>query len=135
MEIKPVVDPWNPTPDEIRAWAYTPGAGEPCKDWDLALSWSLHEKALLQIASDDSCPNRRYLLAVLYLVVGDAVRGGFCSRPRAVIEGLLAHAQEYDHADIRTWRARSFELLADPSRFDYDLWCAGVLARGETSSR
>jgi hypothetical protein len=49
-------DPWSPSPDEIRAWAYTPNAEEPCQDWDLALLWSCHEKALLECASDDACP-------------------------------------------------------------------------------
>jgi hypothetical protein len=125
-----MVYPWNPSPDEIRIWAHTPGAVEPCQDWDLALCCSLHEKALLQTASDESCPKRRYMLAVLYLVVGDAVRSGFRSRPRPIIEGFLSHAKEYDHPDIRAWRRRSQELLANPMDFDYDLWCGGGLARG-----
>ena len=123
-----MIDPWNPTPDEIRAWAYTPGAVEPCQDWDLALSWSLHEKALLETASDDSCPNRRYMLAVLYLVVGDAVRSDLRTRPRPVIEGFLDRAGQYDHPDIRLWERRSRELLANPARFDYECWCGGGLA-------
>jgi hypothetical protein len=126
-----MVDPWNPSPDEIRAWAYSPGAIEPCQDWDLALSWCQHEKALLETASDDSCPNRRYMLGVLYLIVGDAVRTGFRSRPRPIIEGLIARAREYGHPDVREWGRRSLELLATSTDFDYDLWCGGRLARGD----
>jgi hypothetical protein len=124
-----MLDPWNPSPDEIRAWAYTPGAVEPCQDWDLALCWSLHEQALLETASDDACPGRRYMIAVLYLIVGDAVRNGFRSRPCTVIEGFLARADAFDHPEIRLWQRRSRELLANPAHLDYALWCGGGLAR------
>ena len=68
-----VHDPWNPMPDEVREWAYDAEALAPCEDWDLALSWAQHERAYLELASDEACPKRRYFLAVLYLMVGDAV--------------------------------------------------------------
>lgn len=123
-----MIDPWNPTPNEIRTWAYAPDAVEPCQDWDLALSWSLHEKVLLETASDEACPNRRYLLRVLYLIVGDAIRTDFHTRQRSIIEGLVARGDEYGHPDIRTWQQRSRELLASPALFNYDLWCGGGYA-------
>ena len=118
-------DPWDPSPDEIRQWAYTVNAVEPCEDWDLALLWSCHEKALLECASDDHCPNRIYMLRILYLVVGDAVRSDFRSRPRPVIDGLIDRGDSYEHPSIRLWQQRSRELLRDPSSFDYKAWCAG----------
>jgi hypothetical protein len=61
----------------------------------------------------------------LYLVVGDTVRCDFRSRPRPIIEGFLARSREYHHPDIELWRRRSEELLANPSSFDYGLWCGG----------
>ena len=73
LKHRPFVDPWNPSPGEIRAWAYDAESLEPCQDFKLALSWSWHEKALLECASDDRCPKRRYFLDVLYLIVGNAV--------------------------------------------------------------
>lgn len=120
-----IVDPWNPSPDEVRAWAYTPGAAEPCEDWELALCWSRHEAALLETASDEGCPNRRYMLGVLYFLVGHAVRDGFRSLPRPMLEGFLHRADAYGHPDIREWQRRSRELLRDPSSLDQAAWCGG----------
>ena len=121
-------DPWNPKPDEIRQWAYTPGAVEPCQDWDLALIWARHEKAMLECAADDACPNRRYLLNELYKMVRYAVRDGFRSMPRPVIKGTIPRGDEYPHPDIRTWQARSRELLKSPESFDYETWSSYGLA-------
>ena len=123
-------DPWNPTPDEVRKWAYGPDAPEPCEDWDLALCWAQHERCYLELASDELCPKRRFILGILYLIVGDAVRSGFRSRQRPIIEGFLKVGNDYPHADVRLWQARSRELLDDPERFAYDLWCSGGYARG-----
>jgi hypothetical protein len=126
-------DPWNPSPDEIRDWAYTPDAEDPCEDWDLALSWSGHEKALLDCATDEACPNRLRMLRVLYFIVGNAVRSDFSSKPRPIVEGLVARADECSHPSVRLWQRRSYELLRDPSRFEYDAWCSGGFARKEDS--
>jgi len=122
-----MLDPWNPTPDEIREWAYTPGALEPCQDWELALAWTRHERALLELASDESCPARRYILSVLYRIVGDAVRSDFRSPARPIIEGFIRRGDEYRHPDIARWQARSEELLHRPELFDYEQWCGGGL--------
>lgn len=122
-------NPWSPSPDEIRAWAYTPDATDPCQDWDLALLWSGHEKALLDCASDDACPNRLRMLSILYLIVGDAVRSAFRSRPRPIIEGLIDRGDHYPHPSIKLWQTRSRALLRNPSTFDYEAWCSGRLAR------
>ena len=124
-------DPWNPMPDEVREWAYDPEALEPCQDWDLALSWAQHERAYLELAADPACPKRRYFLALLYLMVGDAVRTGFRNRPRPLIEGLIEKGDSYKHPDIRRWQERSRRLLKDPESFAYEDWCAGGLARQE----
>ncbi len=121
-------DPWNPTPNEIREWAYTEGALEPCQDWDLALSWCGHERAFLEIAADDDCPGRLYILNVLYLMVGDAVRTGYRGTPRPVVEGFVERGTQYAHPDIQLWQERSRNLMANPDSFDYDLWCAGGMA-------
>ena len=123
-------DPWNPSADDVRAWAADPVATEPCQDWDLALSWARHDGTYLRLASDDACPNRRFLLRVLYLIVGDAVRTGYRSATRIDVEALLARGAGHRHPDVRLWRERSHDLLAHPEAFDYDDWCAGGLARG-----
>jgi hypothetical protein len=124
-------DPWNPSPDEIRHWAYDADAVEPCQDFDLALEWSRHEHALFQCASDDCCPKQVFFLRVLYLIVGDAVRTDFRSTQRPIIDGFIKRGDEYQHPAIAIWQQRSRELIDHPEHFDYELWCAGGLVRGD----
>ena len=118
----------NPTPQQIRDWAYTTDAVEPCQDWDLVLSWAQVEKVFFDLASEDHCPNRRFILRILYLIVGDAVRTNFGSKPRYAVEGLIEKSNAYHHPDIERWRKKSLELLKHPENFDYAIWCGGGLA-------
>lgn len=124
-EEKSMDDPWNPGPRDVREWAYDEASLEPCQDWDLALLWNCPEKAILEAASDPECPKREYMVGILYLVVGSAVREKFKSHPLPVIEGFIERSKQYDHPDIQQWRKESFELLKDPSRFSYEYWCSG----------
>jgi hypothetical protein len=122
-------DLWNPSPDNVRAWARDPESMEPVQDWDLVLATARHDKAYLELASDPDCPTRVYFLQILYLIVGDAVRTGFRTADRSDIEALLTRGAAYSHPDIGRWRQRSTDLLAHPEAFSYDEWCAGGLAR------
>ena len=126
--ITSMYNPWKPMPDEVRGWAYDPDTLEPCEDWDLALCWVQHQRVYLELASDESCPKRRYFLGVLYLMVGDAVHSGFRNRPRPIIEGLIEKGDDYPHPDIKRWQERSRQLLKHPELFDYKRWCAGGFA-------
>jgi len=128
MPMHHMIDPWNPTPQEIRSWAYDPDADEPCQDWDLALSWLQDESVYLSLATDDACPKRRFFLSLLYLMVGDAVRTDFRACPKPIVTGLIEQGSEYSHPDIIAWQRRSRELLANPATFQYDAWCGGQLA-------
>lgn len=123
-------DPWQPTPDEVREWANNttdPWANEPCEDWPLALTWSRHERPYLELASDESCPSRDYMLFILYFVVGHAVRDEFKSTPQPVVEGFIRHGDDFPHQNIREWQHRSRELLNQLETFDYKQWCGGGL--------
>ncbi len=126
-------DPWNPSPDEIRAWAYDAEAIEPCEDFDLALQWNRHEKALFECASDANCPKQDFFLHLLYLIVGDAVRTGYRSTPRPIVEGFIRRGDEYQHSVIQVWQQRSHSLMKHPDRFDYESWCAGGFVRNDRS--
>jgi hypothetical protein len=120
----------NPTEAEVREWAFLLDEYYPSEDWDIviALDASL-DHVFLELASDPKCPNRQTFLSVLYIVVGDAVRTKWSTRSepylRAFINSGLAHP---DH-QIQSWAARSFDLIANPSSFDYYLWCSGGFAR------
>ena len=124
--------PWSPSPDDVRDWAQSttsPWSEEPCEDWPLALTWAQHEKAYLELASDNSCPARRYMLFVLYFIVGYAVHSGLKSSQQAIIEGFISHGDQYPHPDILKWQQRSIELLNNSKAFDYDQWCGGGYVR------
>ena len=121
-------DPWNPTLDEVRRWAFDPDARWPDEDWDIALTWSGLEFECLTLAADAACPARDFFLHVLYLHVGDAVRGEFSPAWRARVEALLDAASDASDERIRLWRERSLRLIDEPESFDYDAWCDGGLA-------
>lgn len=124
-----ISDPYNPTPDEIRGWAFTVDAVEPVQDWDLMLATSPYESLYLELASDYACPNQGYFLALLYLIVGDAVRTAFRNTSEGHLRGLLERSRSYKHPAVKAWRHRARELLKRPESFDYALWCAGGHAR------
>jgi hypothetical protein len=126
-------DPWNPSPDEVREWAYDADAMEPWQDFDLALEWTRHEKALFECASDDTCPKQGFFLRVLYLTVGDAVRSNYRSAARPLIEGFIKRGDEHPHPGIQVWQQRSRELMKHPDQFNYEAWCAGGLVRNDRS--
>ena len=71
---RPMRNPWEPTDDEIAAWAYRPDAVEPVQDWDLSVASIDRAPLLIRLAADPACPTRDYFLRVLYLLVGDRVR-------------------------------------------------------------
>jgi hypothetical protein len=124
-------DPFNPSPDEIREWAYDADAVEPCQDFDLILEWTQHEKAILECASDDRCPKQNFFLRVLYHIVGDAVRSNHHSKLRPILEGFINRGDEYPHPKIQRWQKRSRELMKQPDRFEYEAWCAGGFVRND----
>ena len=122
-------DPWNPTEDEVRAWAYDAGTLEPEQDWHLALPDTGFEELYLDLVADPACPKHDYFLWVLYLLVGDAVRSGYRATPRERVGALLDAARARRSPELELWTERSRALMARPDIFDYDLWCGGGLAR------
>jgi hypothetical protein len=123
-----VIDPWNPSSNDIREWAFDAGADAPVQDFGLVLLWAHDERVYLDLASSDDCPKRRFFLSVLYLMVGDAVRNNFNGGPRSIIDGLIANGDNFPHPGIHKWPQRSRDLIANPESFDYDDWCGGRLA-------
>lgn len=124
-------NPFNPSVGEIREWAYDAEPDEPVVDFHLFLAWARHESTYFELACDRNCPKRLYFLAILYYIVGQAVRTNFSSEPKPIIEGFIARGGEYDDPGVRRWQERSRRLLKDPSSFDYGLWCGGGLVRAD----
>lgn len=122
--------PCNPTAEDLSEWAYDPTAVEPVQDWDLILEHCPYELLYLKFASSNDCPEQEYFLALLYLIVGYAVRTRYQARSRDDVEKLIALAERsFSSYCLRLWVRRSRELIASPESFRFDDWCAGVLAR------
>ena len=128
------VDPWNPTLEELRRWAYDPQAEFPCQDWDLALPWTGHEDAYLEMIQDPDCSGGSFFLEIIYLMVGDVVRGGFKRKPRAGVEAFVEKGRGSEHPVVAKWYERSMDRLANPNLFRYEDWCAGGGTRGRLSN-
>ncbi len=72
-----LTNPIDPTPEDLRLWAYTRDAEYPdemSQDWDLCVISFERAPLILEFASDENCPNRRFFLGCLYTMAGDCVR-------------------------------------------------------------
>ncbi|WP_019345663.1 MULTISPECIES: hypothetical protein [Mycolicibacterium] len=111
------VDVVNPTPEEIRAWAYS-GAFEPMQDWDLIIADMDNLELLLELVGDQGCSAREYLLGSLYCLVGHSDRAD----PRLL--SAAAAAQESSDAWIATWGRRVCQVAQHRCDFDRADWCS-----------
>lgn len=125
-----IASPYQPSGDEIQKWAADPFAAEPIDDWNLILAQQPHTELYLRLAASPKCPKALYFLSLLYLIVGNAVRSDYATKPRCEIEHLLVVADsDFPAPRIRLWAKRSVALIANPSLFNYTDWCGGALAR------
>ncbi len=122
-------DPHRPSYEEIVEWAYDTDSVEPEQDWDIIVNWLIYPDLILKLASDDSCPSQGYFRHILYVVVGQSVRGNFSTREKHEIEMLFDHAKSFNHTDIQKWKERSEDVIKNPENFVYDDWFAGKLAQ------
>lgn len=109
------VDVVNPTPEEIRAWAYS-GAFEPMQDWDLVIADVDNVELLLELVGDHECPARDYLLDSLYCLVGHSDRAD----PRLLRAAEAARTAS--DAWTATWGRRVCQAVENPSDFNRADW-------------
>jgi hypothetical protein len=126
-------DPYNPTRDEIRAWAYEKGALEPEQDWDLHLARLGEFDLYVELAGADDCPNWSYFIRLLYFIVGDAVRSDYRTLSRRSLEDVLALTDHIPKFRFYRLRQRAADLMSEPASFDYHKWCGGGLIADETT--
>jgi hypothetical protein len=123
----------NPTEAELRQWATDPHASYPdemSRDWDLIVAdWS-RIALIAELAVDRSSPTQGFFLGVLYLMAGDCVRNAAGSVNIPHLRALLERLERTTSEPLRLFRRRAVELLADPSKFDYYLWCDAGFLRG-----
>ena len=125
-------NPVDPTPAELRAWAYNPDS-VPLQtmppDWDLLVSGDRLITTLFELAMDRSCPARRFALHCLYIYAADGIRTQFRAHPKRRLRKLVQQAEAQGDEPMTTWAHNSRVLLAKPDLFDYHDWCEGGLVR------
>jgi hypothetical protein len=126
------VNPVDPRPGELRAWAYAPDS-VPLQamppDWDLLVSGDRLIDTLFDLGLDPACPARRFALHCLYIYAADAIRTQFRAHPRRKLRKLVETAEEEGDELITTWAHNTRMLLARPDLFNYHDWCEGGLVR------
>lgn len=125
-------NPVDPTPAELREWAYQPGS-VPLQamppDWDLLVSSDRLVGTIFDLALDENCPARRFALHCLYIYAADAIRTGFRAHPKRKLRKLVEQAEEEGDEALDTWAHNTRSLLDAPQLFDYHDWCEGGLVR------
>ena len=129
MNMKFFNAPYNPSFEEIEEWAYTVDAIEPEQEWDIIVDWLRYPDLILRLASDDTCPTQGYFRHLLYVIVGQAVRGTFSTKKKHEIDVLFDHAKKYHHPDIQKWKENAANIFKKPDQFKYDDWFSGKLAK------
>ena len=126
-------NPVDPTPAELRAWAYHPDTvrlqAMPA-DWDLLVASDRLIGTLLDLALDSNCPARRFALHCLYIYAADGIRTSFRAHPKRRLKKLVEQAEAEGDELLVTWAHNVRMLLARPKElFDYHDWCEGGLVR------
>jgi hypothetical protein len=125
-------NPVDPTPAELRAWAYHPESirlqAMP-NDWDLLVANDRLIGHLFNLAMDPRCPARRFALHCLYIYAADAIRTKFRAHPKRRLRRLVEQAEDDGDELLEMWAHNTRVLLALPELFDYHDWCEGGLVR------
>lgn len=125
-------NPVDPTPDELRAWAYHPGA-VPLEimpaDWDLLLAVDSLAETLFELAMDRSCPARRFALHCLYIYSADSLRASSSGQRKRRLRRFVERADEAGDEPMIIWAHNCRALRTRPELFDYEDWCEGGLVR------
>jgi len=119
-------DAVNPTDEEIERWAYIPDAKYPpemSQDWDLCVTEPRRADLLEHLASDSSCPNRKFFLSCLYLLVGDAVRTNGSTWRLDEARDWLSRVRAAAPDDIALFLQRATKVIVNPEEFEYNKWC------------
>jgi len=119
-----MINPINPTVEEIWEWAWDEKSLAPMEDWDIIIQ-NLYPAEYVKIAKLPHCPCRNYFLSLIYLYVGDSYRTNNWNR----VDPLLKDHENSESHVIFNWVKQSNDLRSGKVIFNYDDWCGGKLAR------
>jgi hypothetical protein len=114
---------WEFSREELKAWAYGGSKDIPDQDWELAVASAGYDSLVLEIAEDINCPNRKFMLVCLYMMVGDLIH---CELPptreRELIK-LATRGLASMEASVVVWATKSINIIKEPDGFEYEEWC------------
>ncbi len=115
---------WNPTPDEIRVWAYSDEL-IPEQDWELAVNSFENIPMICKFVDDVNCKHIPFFLSSLYVFTGDIVRGKKTEENKR-LSALLDRLDLTARSELLiAWIARSRDLLEHPQTYTYAYWGLG----------
>lgn len=108
-------DPFNPTPEEIRTWAYDPNSIDPMQDWELIVMLSTSIDDLIRYSADSGCPQKIFFAYCLRLRAEHATRA---EGPEAV-KNMYEKIKNTPSAGVRFLDLKKFleKLLKIPYKF------------------
>jgi len=123
--------PWNPTAEEIRAWAFSDESW-PDQDWDLAVNDGKNDSLLIELACDSKCPNQVFFLHSIYFMVGDAIHRDAPNERIIELKEMIAAINGEVPAEVQQWRIEAIKLLSNPSAFEYHYWCGHMFLNSKS---
>lgn len=134
MTFRGFVNAVDPTPAELRAWAYQPDSvalSTMPPYWDLLVAGDRLVSTVFELAVDTKCPARRFALHCLYIYAADGIRTDFSAHPKRRLRKLVERAEAEGDELVSTWAYNVRVLLARPTLFDFRDWCEGGLVRSQ----
>ncbi len=118
-----IENPWNFSSEELRAWAYSEVRTIPEQDWELAVASSGFDDLILEIAEDVNCPNRKFMLVCLYMMVGDLIHCELSPIRKDELIQLAGKGLTSKEVSVVTWASKAINIIKEPSSFKYEEWC------------
>lgn len=125
-------NPVDPRPEELRTWAYQPGAVPLTtlpSDWDLLIAGDALAPTLFELAMDRRCPARQFALHCLYIYAADSVRSNAGRHRQRRLTAFIKRAEASADETMTTWAYNTRVLRTYPHLLEHHLWFEGGLVR------
>ncbi|MED4779433.1 hypothetical protein [Brevibacillus choshinensis] len=115
---------WNPSPEEIRFWAYS-NEKIPEQDWELAVNSFENIPMICSFIDDDLCNRKAFFLGSLYVFTGDIIRSGESNKIVKLSTLLDSLVETAKSETLKAWIERSKHLIVNQEEYDYEYWGLG----------
>ncbi|MCM3782268.1 hypothetical protein M3231_04740 [Neobacillus mesonae] len=112
---------WNPSTEEIRAWAYS-NERIPTQDWELAVNSTENIPMICTFVDDKNCNQTSFFLSSLYVYTGDIVSTGELEEITQLSDLLKKVEKTAKSDELKNWVRRSRNLIQHPNTYNYDYW-------------